>query len=206
MRRLIFVGIVALMLAGCLHRDGADMAIEAERFRNATQQAGQLAEKAEAERADLVGMLDVLPPLGDERGKVEAHIEARTADATLWRQREAALQAQLKKIEAATIGQPSTIDATGAIELGGGAVAAVLPPPWNVIATLALGLGIGLWRSHQTRVAARDALRAVEAAKQQGDGVLKFNDPKAKIVLDLAGKAGKRLVDEAQGRVISLPF
>ena len=91
-------------------------------------------------------------------------------------------------------------DAPGQAEAVGKSISATLPPPWDVLAALAVTLGVGIWREVEGRKKGRvEVASAVERVKV--NGVVDFNDQDTKTELTKAlGPAGNKAVDIAQGK------
>lgn len=75
----------------------------------------------------------------------------------------------------------------------------VAPPPWGYIVSSFGGLLLGLVRASYNRWTARNVVRSV-------DPLVTPDGPDAAAISAAQGAGGKRLVDEAQGRRLVLPF
>ena len=85
-------------------------------------------------------------------------------------------------------------------------VAPFIPGPWSGVLTGLAGLALGLLRARANRKAAVGMAQAIETNKDDA-GVLNLTDKiTANRVSSAMGASGKRIVDEAQGKVSSLPF
>lgn len=82
---------------------------------------------------------------------------------------------------------------------GVGGVALPFAGPYGPIVGVVMGLIVGLARAHNERKKALAIARAIERAKVAGGGVVNFNDPSTKLILNGMGAGSKKLVDEAQG-------
>ena len=79
------------------------------------------------------------------------------------------------------------------------AAAPYIPSPWGPLISLAAGLTIGLLRSAQNRSLGRRVIQSIDdRVKPTADEAMKINIAQ--------GASGRRLVDEAQGKTLKLPF
>lgn len=79
-------------------------------------------------------------------------------------------------------------------------------PGWGSVLALLSTTIFGLIRAGYNRAAARAIAKSVELA-QGADGVLNLDDPaKQEDLRTLQGAGGSRIVDEAQGKRVALPF
>jgi hypothetical protein len=98
--------------------------------------------------------------------------------------------------------QPS-VDVGHYIEDGVAIVTPFLPPPFNVVVPSLAGLMIGLGRAWYVKSTAKNVIRSVdpiihEAIEKDVRVAFTLNQQQT--------PSGKRLVDEAQGSKVSLPF
>ena len=92
-------------------------------------------------------------------------------------------------------------DDLGAIEAAGQTITTFLPPPWGTVASVGLGLVIGLIRSNRLKTTAKRVIATIDPHVSIPDG------PEKNKVVSEQGYAGNKLVDQAQGKVADwLPF
>ena len=159
-------------------------------------EAVQQIELLEGDVAELRGikeqfdqMLAALPE-GERRDAVQ--VQADQVEAAL-----AEAEVLLPELRAAI--DSADGDVLKAVEGGVTAVAPLLPPPWGSVAIGAVGLAIGLIRAGRTRALARRVIQSV-------DEYIDPDDIDAAHISAEQGAEGKRLVDEAEGKVAKLLF
>lgn len=82
----------------------------------------------------------------------------------------------------------------------------LIPGPWGAIVGLLATTLIGFWRAAYNRAAGRSIARSIELS-QGKDGVINLDDEATREDLRARqGSGGSRLVDEAQGKAMALPF
>ena len=126
-----------------------------------------------------------------------------------WARRLAAMEAVLVELEPAVGALKERIlTAKDPLDVAAATIetaAPFLPPPWNTLVPLFGGIALGLIRAAQNRYNGRKALRSVQpavtSALHAADGKVT-----AEGLSGAQGAGGKRLVDEAQGKKMALPF
>lgn len=162
----------------------------------------------------------------DESGPVIAQLEADIAAArerlaTVEDEAERAKGAKviaesekvLAEVKAAREAVLAHRDAEGNIDTAGvaGDVATkvatrFLPPPWDVLASIAVGGIVMGVRANQNKRRAVAVVRAIEAAKKANPTLAAaFSDPTTARILDGMGDGAKALVDRAQSKGLMLP-
>lgn len=82
-----------------------------------------------------------------------------------------------------------------------------LPPPWDVLASIAIGGIVMGVRANQNKRRAVAVIRAVEAAKKANPTLAAaFADPATARILDGMGDGAKALVDQAQSKGFHSPI
>lgn len=121
--------------------------------------------------------------------QVAALPEGEDRDATVAKLAE--MQAVIATLEAKVAEMGETIGAEDVAI----AVAPSLPPPWNIVVTVA-GTLIGAWAGAAKKKAdAAKVIKAIEAAKS-ADGVVNFTDPTTRDKLKtMMGESGRALVN-----------
>lgn len=162
----------------------------------------------------------------DESGPVIAQLEAdlaaarerlATVEDDAVRAKAAKVVAETEKVLAEVKGVRETFlanrDAEGNIDtvgVGGDMATKVatrfLPPPWDVLASIAIGGIVMGVRANQNKRRAVAVVRAMEAAKKANPTLAAaFSDPTTARILDGMGDGAKALVDRAQSKGLMLP-
>lgn len=148
----------------------------------------------DAYRAEVEAMPD-----GDEKEAAEQILAAM--EATLVKPREVVAKgsAVLAEINTRLAGLQDG-DLVDVAEIGIDVGASTLPPPWGALVGLGGGLAIGLFRAYQNRQTARNIAKSV-------DHIIKGVEPSESTAIAARQTlAAERVVDEAQGKAVRLPF
>ena len=167
-------------------------------------------ESAEKHMAEAVQQIELLEGDVAELRGLKEQFDELLAALPEGEQRDA-VQAQADQVEAA-LGEAEVLlpelraaiesadgDVLEAVEGGVATVAPLLPPPWGSVAIGAVGLAIGLIRAGRTRALARRVIQSV-------DEYIDLDEVDAARISAEQGAEGKRLVDEAEGKVAKLLF
>ncbi len=179
---------IMILLGGCNSEQIDDLKQQVARTQAVLDQA--VAAKAEVDAA-----VQAMPP-GDDRAKAVAFSAKLQgvidqASAVLPR-----LQSELADAQ----------DTLGVLQAGVTAAAPLIPPPWGTVAAAAAGLLIGLIRAAANRSAGRRIAASIEQ-NATPEGTVNLSDPATRDRLRTAqGALAGRLVDEAQGKSLALPF
>ncbi len=204
MRRIIPPLSLVLLLLVCLPQVGCTSE-QVEKLKAALTNTQSDLERVEAAiedaaelRAKVIQAVQDMPP-GPDRDRAIEVVEKLDKVITTGQEwiakANVTLQELNKRLE-------DTTDALGVTEAVLQTAAPFIPPPWG---TLVAGIGvgvIGLIRSARTKATAKKVIQSVNPLIASLD--LRKNQ-KDQIAL-IQGKAGKKLVDEAQGKKFSLPI
>jgi len=152
--------------------------------------------EASEQKLAIDAALESMPP-GEGRDKaiaLSAKLEEAIAVGSMWLAR-ADESISVLQIELANAEEPLDV-AEGVIR----AAQPFIPAPWGAIALGASGLIIGFLRARNTRIAARNIVESVEPTIKRTSA-----DTKDRIAA-AQSPAAARLVDEAQGKKLALPF
>jgi hypothetical protein len=188
MTRFLLITVLALSLAGC----NADQIAALSEQLSQTQ---TVLDQAVAAKTDIDTTIASLPEgeLRDRAIAYSQHLQGviDKASVVLPRMRDELVRAE---------------DTLGVISAGVNAAAPLIPPPWGTIVAAVTGLALGLFRAAQNRSAARRIAASIEQ-NAGADGTINLSDPAIKDkVRSVQGATAGRVVDEAQGKVASLPF
>jgi len=183
-------------VSGCTSEDIATARTKLASVQQAAEQVqGGLAFAIE-QKAAIDKLLPTLPA-GSTRDKVIAvskKLDAYINTSQDWlakaRQSMNILQAQLA----------TATDTLDVVEGGVQAAAPLIPPPWGAVLAGVAGLVVGLIRAASTKKTAVKTLAAINPH------IGPMTDADRAAVSAAQGAAGKKLVDEAQGKVSSLPI
>jgi len=198
--RLLIVAVVAVivcaMLCGCTVEDRAAL----------TQQAVVVREHVDAAEAQIAAISDELANadeaialLPEGKAKDEARAYKAGLEDALTRTQAVIAQGKVVLDEIAA-GLADSGDAFDVAQVAITAAGKVAPPPWGALGAGLAGLVLGLIRAAYNRAAGRRVIASV-------DGYVMPSEPGEAAKLSVAqGAGGKRLVDEAQGKKLALPF
>lgn len=181
--------IVTFMLAVLTPGMGGCNSQQIEDLKGDLAAAQQLLADVQQAKAEFDTAVATLPE-GEERdrmlqGSAEAQAVIDKTQATIER-----LSQQLAEAD-------DLLDIIGA---GAQSAAPLLPVPWNALAGAVAGLAIGLIRAGHNRAVARRIAQSVD------DKLASLSPEDAAAISLVQGATGKRVVDEAEGKVLALPF
>ena len=189
---------LALMLVcvcGCTAADRQWLTDKLQRTEQAVDVTKQQIAVLEAQSAELDKQIAAMPagPKRDEAVELKADVDRWIVGSEEYLAKARAFLAELRvKIEAAE----NDLDVA---EVALETTAQYLPPPWGGFLMMGSGLVLGLLRAWRNK---RTAMKAIAAV----DAYVIVPDANVAEVRAAAGRAGNRLVDEAQGKTTGLPF
>jgi len=195
---LLWLLLAALLIApvGCNELDIEAMKAEVSELRKDAAAGREALELSREQRAELAEAIAALP-------------EGKTKDALV--QVLNGLDVRIEQISGVLLNADEALgdyemrlanarDGLDVAEATVQSTATFLPPPWNAMLAAGGGLILGLLRAAQNRKHGRAIAGSV-------DGRLTELDPAAAAAISAAQGAGaKRIVDEAQGKKLKLPF
>lgn len=197
MKRLLLISMLCLpMLAGCNLEQIEEATAAVEQISAGIQDIQAAVDEATAQRAALETVIAQMQPGPDRDQAVAMSAKLGTAIevGTLW----------LDKAEVSIgILQDGLANADDPFDVAEGVLKAAqpfIPAPWGAIAIGLGGLVIGFIRARMNRVAGRNAVASVDPVVAKASASAKED------IASAQSTAAGRLVDEAQGKVLKLPF
>lgn len=159
--------------------------------------------QAEADRAKLEVDL-LLLPAGPKRDKAVETIQRLDEVISASQEWLELANKSLLSLQARLASAENSVDVVeAALQTGLEAARPFIPPPWGLVIGTTGGMALAIWRAIQNRNTAKNIARSVGPAVEEK---LKASPEEATRISSIQGTAGKRLVDEVQGKKFSLPF
>lgn len=197
MKRLLLISMLCLpLLAGC-NADQIKQAFSAtEQLSAGMQEIKAALAEATTRRTGIESMLAEIPagPDRDQAVATSAKLDTVISIGSAW----------LDKTDAAVdILKAELAEAEVGFDVAEGIMRAAqpfIPAPWGAIAIGVGGLVIGFIRARMNRVAARNVIVSVDPVVAKASASAKVD------IASAQSTAAGRLVDEAQGKALKLPF